>query len=202
MVTIPMLSNRTPVNPVAVAAFNALAEALRRTGYQARSVWVYNCRNIAQAAAGQQPRPSLHAYGLAVDVDPEWNPHRHNVSGPIVFSAQPSQGERQREVASGVAGTVFTPRQVSAVEAIRTVDGLRVFGWGGRWRSSHDAMHFEVRLTPAELRRGIAAPAVEADELADEFDDASAWEDADGHSHWGLYDQLSLGWGHPEADND
>lgn len=100
MVTIPLLSNRTPVNPVAVAAFTALAEALSRTGYQARSVWVYNCRNIAQAASGQPPRPSLHAYGLAVDVDREWNPHRHNVSGPIVFSAQPSQGERQQEVAA------------------------------------------------------------------------------------------------------
>ena len=52
---------------------------------------------------------------------------------------------------------MFTPQQVAAVEAIRTVDGLQVFGWGGRWRSSHDAMHFEIRLTPAELRRGIAA---------------------------------------------
>lgn len=219
MVTIPLLSNRTPVNPAAVGAFDALAEALTRTGYQARSAWVYNCRNIAQAPTGQPPRASLHAYGLAVDIDPEWNPHRHNVSGPVIFSAESSQTDRQREVAAGIAGTVFTPQQIAAVEAIRTVDGLRVFGWGGRWRSSHDAMHFEIRLTPAELARGLAAPAgdvaseaeaaladltqmgdaaAEADELAGEFEDASAWEDAGGYSRWGLYDRLALGWGRAE----
>jgi hypothetical protein len=79
-------------------------------------------------------------------------------------------------------------------------------------------MHFEIRLTPAELARGLAAPsrgaseaeaaladltqtgdaAAEADELAGEFEDASAWEDAGGYSHWGLYDQLALGWGRAE----
>ena len=74
--------------------------------------------------SGQPHRASLHAYGLAVDIDPAWNPHRHNVSGPIIFSDQPSQAERQQEVAAGMAGTVFTPEQVAAVEAIRTVDGL------------------------------------------------------------------------------
>ena len=167
---------------------------------------------------------SMHAYGLAVDIDPEWNPHRHNVSGPVIFSAQPSQAGRQQEVAAGIAGTAFTPGQVAAVEAIRTVDGLQVFGWGGRWRSSHDAMHFEIRLTPAELRRGLSSlpgptgqtdeaaghatcTGCEADadagEFAGEFEDASAWEDAAGHSRWGLYDQLALGWGQAEeAGND
>jgi subtilisin family serine protease len=214
MVTIPLLSNRTPVNPVAVEAFSALAEALKRTGYQARSTWVYNCRNIAQAASGQPRRRSLHAYGLAVDIDPRWNPHRHNVSGPIIFSSAPSQEERQQEVAAGVAGTVFTPEQVAAVEAIRTVDGLRVFGWGGRWRTSHDAMHFEIRLTPAELRRGIAArpaPDGEAEQLTCDGCEAEAEaeesiselaEDADGPTRSGLYDQLPPGWGGAEAGHD
>jgi D-alanyl-D-alanine carboxypeptidase len=225
MVTVPLLSNRTPVNPIAVGAFNALAAALTRTGYRAHSVWVYNCRDIAQAPSGQPHRASLHAYGLAVDIDPAWNPHHHNVSGPVIFSSQPSQAGRQQEVAAGIAGTAFTPEQVAAVEAIRTVDGLQVFGWGGRWRSSHDAMHFEIRLTPAELRRGLGSQppptaqpeaaaehatcmGCEADadadaaEFAGEFEDASAWEDAAGHSRWGLYDQLALGWGQAEAGND
>ena len=96
MVTIPLLSNRTPVNPVAVGAFNALAEALRRTGYRARSVWVYNCRNIAQTASGQHPRPSLHAYGLAVDIDPAGTRIATMSAGRSVFSAQPSQGSGSR----------------------------------------------------------------------------------------------------------
>jgi hypothetical protein len=217
MVTIPLLSNRTPVNPVAVEAFGALAGALTRTGYQAHSTWVYNCRDIAQAAPGQPHRTSLHAYGLAVDIDPAWNPHRHNVSGPVIFSDQPSQAGRQQDVAAGIAGTAFTPSQVAAVEAIRTVDGLRVFGWGGRWRSSHDAMHFEIRLTPAELRRGLGPPPGSAghpDAAAEhvtctgcaadegEFADADAFQDAAGSSRWGLYDQLSLSWGQAEASDD
>jgi subtilisin family serine protease len=223
MVTIALLSNPTPVNPVAVEAFNALAEALWQTGYRAHSVWAYSCRDVAQASSGQPPRASLHAYGLAVDVDPDWNPHRHNVSGPIVFSAEPLQEAREREVAAGVAGTVFTPEQVAAVEAIHTVDGLQVFGWGGRWRTSHDAMHFEIRLTPAELRRGIAArprldseaaAALESarcgacgadaqeDEAAGELAEAAAWEEAGGGSRWGLYDQLPVGWGEAAVGHD
>ena len=85
------------------------------------------------------------------------------------------------------------------------------------------AMHFEIQLTPAELRRGLAAPhgpAGEPDAAAEhvtcagcdadaetaefeaEFEDASAWEDAGGHSRWGLYDQLPLAWGQAEAGHD
>ena len=214
MVSIPLLSNPTPVNPVAIEAFTALADALRTTGYHAHRVWVYNCRDIAQVGSGHPPRTSLHAFGLAVDIDPNWNPHHHNVSGPILFSSQPSQEERQRDVATGVAGTAFTPGQVAAVEAIRTVDGLQVFGWGGWWRSSHDAMHFEVRLTPAELRRGIAAHTApdgeadvaaehatcgaceaEADGITGESAEATVREDDGGRSRWGLYDQIPLGTG-------
>ena len=156
MVTIRLLSHRTPVNPLAMDAFRALGKALLAAGYQARSTWVYNCRVIRQTDPAATPRRSLHAYGLAVDIDPRTNPHRRRVHGPIAFSAEPTQAGREADVRAGRAGTAFTPAQVAAVEAIRTVDGLQVFGWGGRWRSSHDAMHFEIRLTPAELGRGIA----------------------------------------------
>jgi hypothetical protein len=160
MVTIRLLSHRTPVNPLTVDAFRALAQALVDTGYHARSTWVYNCRDIRQTDPAATSRRSLHAYGLAVDVDPRTNPHRRNVQGRIRFSAAPTQDEREADVRAGRAGTAFTPAQVRAVEAIRTVDGLQVFGWGGRWRSSHDAMHFEIRLTPIELARGLASSAV------------------------------------------
>ena len=85
------------------------------------------------------------------------------------------------------------------MEAIRTVDGLQVFGWGGRWRSSHDAMHFEIRLTPAELRRGLTGQlmpgtgsgcatcgAWEADELTGE---GSAGQAAGPGPQSGIYDE-------------
>src|SRR5215472_1361190 len=145
MVPIRLLSHTTPVNPLAVDAFRALARALAATGYQAKRTWVYCCRAIRAARPGQHTRASLHAYGLAVDIDPPVNPHSRNVRGPIRFSSAATQQGRMDDVKAGLAGTCFTPEQVAAVEAIRTVDGRPVFGWGGRWRSSHDAMHFEIR---------------------------------------------------------
>jgi hypothetical protein len=156
MVPIRLLSHTTPVNPLAVDAFRALARALAATGYQAKSTWVYNCRAIRAARPGQHTRASLHAYGLAVDIDPRFNPHRRHVRGPIRFSSAATLQGRMHDVEVGLAGTCFTPEQVAAVEAIRTADGRPVFGWGGRWHSSHDAMHFEIRVTPAQLSRGIA----------------------------------------------
>jgi hypothetical protein len=200
MVTIKLLSHRTPVNPLAVDAFTALGQALTAAGYQARRTWVYNCRTI-----GGQANASLHAYGLAVDIDAAANPHRRHVTGPIRFSGDPSQAGRQRDVATGRAGTSFTPDQVAAVEAIRTIDGRPVFGWGGRWRSSHDAMHFEIRLTPAELQRGIAPPPVAGQgEIAAETCEAweinegggrPEWEDGETGTGLGLYGGLAPGWG-------
>jgi hypothetical protein len=72
-------------------------------------------------------------------------------------------------------------------------------------------MHFEIRLTPAELRRGLAEQlmpgtgsgcvtcgAWEADELTGE---GSASEAAVPGSHWGIYDELPLSWGNVEADH-
>jgi D-alanyl-D-alanine carboxypeptidase len=177
MVPLRLLSHRTPVNPLAVDAFRALAAALTASGYRAKSTWVYNCRSIASSGS-----TSLHAYGLAVDIDPRHNPHRHHQVGPIVFSDAPTEEGRARDVQAGRAGTVFTPAQVAAVEAIRTVDGLQVFRWGGRWRGSHDAMHFEVRLTPAELARGIAPASGTSGEAEAEHETCEAWESEDPHA--------------------
>ncbi len=152
MVTVQVLSTRTPVNPETVGAYARLAHALSSTGYQASSTWCYICRSIAGTST-----PSLHSYGLAIDVDPTCHPFRTR-SGLVRFSNRGSQAERCRDVAADAADTAFTPGQVAAVEAIRTVDGLRVFAWGGRWRSAKDAMHFQIDVSPAELRRGLAPP--------------------------------------------
>jgi hypothetical protein len=155
MVTVQVLSTRTPVNPLTVDAWAALARALVATGYQARQTWSYTCRLIA----GSSQR-SLHSFGIALDIDPDLNPHLLNTVGPVRFSSQPTLAGRIADVKAGRAETVFTPQQVAAVEAIRTVAGLAVFNWGGRWKSSHDSMHFQIDLTPDELRRGIDARTV------------------------------------------
>jgi D-alanyl-D-alanine carboxypeptidase len=152
MVWLRMFRRRTPVNPLTTEAFAALAQALQATGYRPmHSVWNYNCRPIAGSG-----RQSLHGYGLAVDIDPPCNPHRVGRPGPARFSPAATQEERCRDVRAGRADTSFTPAQVAAVEAIRTVDGLQVFAWGGRWPRHPDSMHFQINVSPRELRRGIA----------------------------------------------
>ncbi|MGR6962920.1 M15 family metallopeptidase [Geodermatophilus sp. URMC 61] len=143
----------TPVHPYTVDAWRAMERALSATGYRPRSVWNYNNRPITGGSA-----PSLHAYGIATDVDPRCNPYRVTPGGPPVrFSARPTQEQRCADVAAGLADTAFTPDQVAAVEAISTVDGLQAIAWGGRWRSVKDAMHFQVNVSPDELRRGLRA---------------------------------------------
>src|SRR5215472_3668889 len=67
MVPIGLLSHRTPVNPLAVDAFRALARALAATGYQAKSTWVYKGRSaraayprlVACLRAGGRHRPTV-----------------------------------------------------------------------------------------------------------------------------------------------
>ncbi|MBF0686377.1 MAG: M15 family metallopeptidase [Cellulomonas sp.] len=150
MVRVRVLSHTTPVNPLAVDAYAALDAALRATGYRARRTWAYTCRSIAGTTVA-----SLHSYGTAVDVDPAWNPHRLRTTAPVRFATAATVEQRAAEVAAGTADTVLTPEQVAAVEAVRTREGHRVWAWGGRWRTSHDSMHFQVDATPAELAAGI-----------------------------------------------
>jgi LAS superfamily LD-carboxypeptidase LdcB len=162
----------TPVNPETVDAWRALEQALTGAGYHPHRAWVFNCRNIG----GQQTR-SLHAYGLAIDIDhaqPACNVNRATPDGrPVRFSTAATKEERCRDVRAGTADTSFTPQQVAAVEAIKTVDGHQVFAWGGRWRTTKDTMHFQINVEPAELARGLTQPAP-APEVSAETNDLEA----------------------------
>jgi len=141
----------TPVHPYTVDAWRALERTLTATGYRPKSVWNYNYRQIT-AGTGL----SLHAYGLATDIDPDCNPFRLTPNQPLIrFSIKPQQGQRCADVKAQLADTAFTPEQVAAVEAIVTVDGLQAIVWGGRWRSLKDAMHFQINVSPRELQRGL-----------------------------------------------
>lgn len=151
MVTRRVLSNDTVVNARAVDAVAALDRVLRATGYEARWTTAYSCRAITGGTA-----PSLHAYGLAVDIDPTENPYQNPTTWPVRFSAASTRAGRAADVATKYADTIFTPAQVAAVEAIRTVDGRQVWAWGGRWPGLLDTMHVQINVTPPELARGLA----------------------------------------------
>lgn len=97
-----------------------------------------NCRKITGGSGY-----SLHAYGIAVDVNSLANPY-----GPKLITDMPTS-------------------MIEQIEALRTVDGHRVVGWGGRYSRNKDAMHFEVIVTPAQLARGFADFAITSEESGD-----------------------------------
>jgi hypothetical protein len=128
---IEILGRRTPVNPRTVDAWQAFSTTLRARGYEARSVWCFNCRAITGGSG-----PSLHSYGIATDVDPRENPYL-------------------KAFRFDWTKTRFTKPMIDAVLAIRTTNGKRVFAWGGNWITIKDYMHFQIDCHPSDLARGI-----------------------------------------------
>jgi hypothetical protein len=112
------------------SAAKALGRVLEAHDYRVRAAdtGAYNCRQIT-AGRGH----SLHAYGIAVDINWNTNPFR----------------------ADNVLVTDMPKVMVNNILRIRTVNGKQVWGWGGNYRSVKDAMHFEVVCSPADLATGI-----------------------------------------------
>ncbi len=99
------------LNRNAAPAFLGFLTALYKRGYRPASIGSYANRNIA----GTNTK-SLHAYGLAIDIDPARNPVTWN--GHNITALPPGVG------------------------ALAAKYGL---AWGGAWRGSkRDTMHFSV----------------------------------------------------------
>ena len=77
----------------------------------------YNCRNIGGTAS-----KSIHAYALALDINPSVNPHRK----PLTHDYPRSFIERMEGI---------------------TANGLKALQWGGRW-ATPDAMHWQIDVPP------------------------------------------------------
>ena len=136
--------DRIRVAPPTVDAWHALAMVLAAHNYNIRvdDTDSYNCRAIKGGTG-----PSLHSYGIALDVNASTNPFRLTPDNrEVKFSTKPTQFERGQEVKLGIADTDMTPEMISDVLAIQTQNGVRVFEWGGNWKDRKDAMHFELDL--------------------------------------------------------
>lgn len=134
-------------------AWAALARVLAHHGYSIRTADTdsYNCRAITGGTG-----LSLHAFGIALDVNWETNPFLETPDRRQVrFSRRRSQEARGQDVRAGEADTDMTEAMIAHVRAIETVEGLSAFEWGGDWNTIRDAMHFQLDVTPAELERGI-----------------------------------------------
>jgi peptidoglycan hydrolase-like protein with peptidoglycan-binding domain len=138
---------------------------------------------------------SLHAFGLAIDINAPTNPMRETPDRRKVrFSGKPTQRERARDVVLHEADTDMTPAMIADILAIRTKNGKQVFGWGGNWNTRKDTMHFYVDVPPADLETGIDWSTVRATsrELGDpwpELDRGGSWQDMRGN--WGEFDMAS-----------
>ena len=154
LVRIPFGPDSIRVAAPAAEAFQRLAAIMLRHGYDIRPADTdsYNCRTITGGKL-----KSLHAYGIALDINWQTNPYRdHPGTRPPRFSPKPTQSERAADVAAGQADTDMTAAMIAEIEALTTVDGLRVFKWGGHFGTLKDAMHFELDVGPDELARGIS----------------------------------------------
>lgn len=111
-----------------VAAWRALDHFLIKHNYRTRQhdTGAYNCRKITGGS-----NYSLHAYGIAVDLNWQSNPYGEHLITDMPIA------------------------MIEDIEAVRTKSGHRVFRWGGRYSGNKDAMHFELICTPQQLATGI-----------------------------------------------
>ena len=151
MVKVPIGIDTVIVAKESEEAWSALDAVLTAHGYDVRKADTasYADRNIAGTKL-----KSLHAYGIAVDINWSTNPVKSNPKSPMRFSDKPTQAGRAADVKAGRADTDMTKAMVDDILSIRTNDGMRVFEWGN-WKNKIDPMHFELDLGPSDLTNGI-----------------------------------------------
>jgi hypothetical protein len=112
---------RITVDRLTVPIWRAVEAIFKKYRYPIRrsDTGAYNCRQITGGSGY-----SLHAYGIAVDVNWQSNPY-----GSHLVTNMP-------------AGAI---REIEALE----VDGRPIVRWGGRYSGNKDAMHFEVIVPPS-----------------------------------------------------
>lgn len=144
-------------------AWRALDASMRKWGYRPKAgqTWGYNCRRITGGSGY-----SLHAFdpgerfvfwtGVAITTA---------IAGDINSLANPYGPRLVTDMPRGMIDDIL---------AIRTVDGVQVFKWGGYYSRNKDAMHFEIVASPAELTRGIDWATVKGGKPADEEDEMSS----------------------------
>lgn len=104
---------KTKVSAQHAEKFQGFINDLEATGYKINSLGGYANRNVAGTN-----KKSYHAQGMAIDINPQQNPH--------TFPGDPNYGQTNMPANVG---------------ALAKKHGL---GWGGNWRSSKDTMHFSA----------------------------------------------------------
>jgi hypothetical protein len=121
---------RVQCHESAKTAVRALGLVMQAHGYvvRQRDTGGYNCRPITGGTGY-----SLHAYGIAVDIN--WNTNPYRIDNKLI--------------------TDMPQEMVADILRIRTSSGKQVWGWGGNYPNHKDTMHYEIVCTPADLATGI-----------------------------------------------
>lgn len=116
----------------------------------------FNSRNVAGTNS-----LSLHAYGLAIDLNPLENPYVQNLGGTPKFSPPAGAAYMNR-----FKGQPEKQHRLGLAEAVINVFAEEGFSiWGGYWKSAIDYQHFQVsrglaeqlaRLAPAQAKAAFA----------------------------------------------
>lgn len=116
------------VRPALVAAVRAMSSCLAAHHYATRAAdtGAFNCRQITGGTSY-----SLHAYGIAVDLNWSTNPY-----GARLVTDMP-------------------PSMVEAIKSVRTNNGKQVWEWGGNFSGNKDGMHFQAACAPGDIGTGI-----------------------------------------------
>lgn len=153
----------------AIGIFTAISQIMGSEPYLFResSGGTYNCRNI-----GDSGLPSLHSYGIALDLNPSKNPHRYPLK------------------------TDMPPTFIKRMEGIKA-NGKKALQWGGRW-SKPDAMHYEVDVAPADCKnitwdQGGGSMATWKSEDGYTYTDVDSWGQFTDAIKWNINNQLLMG---------
>lgn len=95
----------------------------------------FNFRNVAGTNS-----LSLHAYGLAIDINPVQNPYVERPAGNLKFS--PPAGAAYADRLSGQPEKQLRLGMAESVIDVFADEGFVI--WGGYWKSAIDYQHFQV----------------------------------------------------------
>jgi D-alanyl-D-alanine carboxypeptidase len=116
----------------------------------------FNARNVAGTNS-----LSLHAYGLAIDLNPIQNPYVKRSGGNLIFS--PPAGVEYANRLIDRSGKKARAGMAESVVDVFADEGFLI--WGGYWHDPIDYQHFQVnrglaerlaRLSPAQARAAFA----------------------------------------------
>lgn len=78
---------------------------------------------------------SKHSYGLAIDINPRYNPYVHSRNGKTV--CEPKNGKPYQNRKKSF------PHKITKGDVCYRIFTRHGFSWGGEWRTSKDYQHFQ-----------------------------------------------------------